>query len=634
MAPRGTRGILATVEDSPGERKGVEMADAGDRSVRIWAWSLFGVALLLRLAHLLTIRSSPFFSILYIDPLMYDEWGMRIAGGQLLSERPFFLDPLYAYFLGGVYALFGHSHTAVVAIQSLLGAAVAPLSFLAARRWLGPGAARTAGVIAAIYLPAIYFDGLLMKPGLTTALTAFLLWRLSVALDERRTWRHWLASGVVLGLTCLTRGNLLLVVPLLVLWVWLRAAGDAQRTWRERLRDRRRRAEALGLAAGVGLVLLLPLAHNLIVGGEFIVTTANAGANFYIGNNPANDTGEYLELPFIRANPKWEQLDFGAEARRRSGRSPMTDREISRFWFGESLRWIRQDPIAWLPLLWRKLRSFWGSWEIPDSVDYYLYREYAPVLRLPIPGFGLLAPLALTGALLALARRGWPRLLLGLTAAYSATVILFFVFSRFRMLIAPALYAQAGFAATELVHRARRRQWRALAAALAVLVAFFAFVNLPVRARTDSLGYRIASALGVPTRPETSSLGHVNLGRGYAALAKTVDETGNLQRAERELRLALQLALRLNHAQIHIELGKVLARQRRDGEAIEVYSAGLQYEPHNPEIHHALGLLYRRQGRIAEAQSAFRRALQVEPRYERSAKALQELEGAAVEQAE
>src|SRR6185295_2494428 len=189
-------------------------------------------------------------------------------------------------------------------------------------------------------------------------------------------------------------------------------------------------------------------------------TTANAGANFYIGNNPGNDTGEYLQLPFIRANPKWEQLDFAAEAKRRTGRADMTDGEISRFWFGESLSWIRRDPGAWPPLLWRKLRSFWGAWEIPDSVDYHLYREYAPVLRLPLPGFGLLAPLALTGAALALRRRGWPRLLLWLVAAYSSTVVLFFVFSRFRMLVAPALYVLAGLAATELVRRARARQVR------------------------------------------------------------------------------------------------------------------------------------------------------------------------------
>ena len=56
---------------------------------------MFIVALAPRLIHLLTIRDSPFFSILYIDPGWYDEWGQRIASGQLIGDGPFFLDPLY-----------------------------------------------------------------------------------------------------------------------------------------------------------------------------------------------------------------------------------------------------------------------------------------------------------------------------------------------------------------------------------------------------------------------------------------------------------------------------------------------------------------------------------------------------------
>ncbi len=46
-------------------------------AVFAWAAGLFVVALALRLLHLVTIRDSPFFSILYIDPLFFDEWGRR-----------------------------------------------------------------------------------------------------------------------------------------------------------------------------------------------------------------------------------------------------------------------------------------------------------------------------------------------------------------------------------------------------------------------------------------------------------------------------------------------------------------------------------------------------------------------------
>ena len=138
----------------------------------VWAVGLFAGALLLRLIHLATIRESPFFVHLMLDPRMYDEWGQRIASGQLFSDRPFFLDPLYPYFLGAVFAVFGHRFEAVVGVQGLLGAAVAPLVYLSARRWFDPTTAKTAGVVAAIYVPSIYFGGLIMKPGFALTLVA------------------------------------------------------------------------------------------------------------------------------------------------------------------------------------------------------------------------------------------------------------------------------------------------------------------------------------------------------------------------------------------------------------------------------------------------------------------------------
>jgi Flp pilus assembly protein TadD len=588
----------------------------------VWAAALFVLALAPRIVHLLTIRDSPFFSLLYIDPLMYDEWGLRIAGGQLLGDRPFFLDPLYPYFLGAVFAIFGHHFEAVAAVQSLLGALVAPLVHLAARRWLDLPAARTAGVIAALYLPSIYFGGLIMKPGLATFLVAVGLWQLSRGLAEPAGRLRWAATGVVWGLACLVRGNLVLVVPPLAAWVLLRGPGPAA----ARALDRHRWREAGPLLAGTLLVLALPAGHNWLVGGEFILTTANAGANFFIGNNPSNATGEYQQLPFIDANPLYEQRDFASEAVRRSGRAAMSDREVSAFWFAESREWIRRNPGDWLRLVWRKTRSFWGAYEIPDSLDYYLYREYAPVLRLPVPGYGLLAPLALLGAALALRRRGWPRLLLVFIAVYSASVVLFFVFSRFRMVIAPALFALAGFGAVELVRRwrsaivERRGLYRTLGAT-GLLLALLVFVNVPVRARTDTWSYRVARAVGLPTRAETSSLGHYNLGVAYARPAKQESERrAPLRLAEVELRTALRLQGRsTEHARIQVELGKVLARQGRNAEAIATYREASGIEPRDYAIHHALGILYERQGDAAQAVAALSTALSLAPRHVASA---------------
>jgi tetratricopeptide (TPR) repeat protein len=273
-------------------------------------------------------------------------------------------------------------------------------------------------------------------------------------------------------------------------------------------------------------------------------------------------------------------------------------------------------------LLLRKVRSFWGAFEIPDSLDYSLYRETAPVLRLPIPGFGLLAPLALVGAALSVRRRGWLRLLLVFGAAYSASVILFFVFSRFRMVLAPALYVFAAHAVVELAQRwrAAARNGRLRAAAIrptAALALALVVVNVPVRARVDSWSFRLARLVRIPVRSETSALGVFNLGAAYAGRAKA--EPGESERflelAEEQLRRALELQLGSAHARIQVELGKVLARQQRNRDAIAMYRDAARIEPTDYRIHHALGLLYRREGEFEEAAAAFGRGLRLEPRH-------------------
>src|SRR5262249_2525339 len=158
---------------------------------------------------------------------------------------------------------------------------------------------------------------------------------------------------------------------------------------------------------------------------------AQAGQNFYLGNNPWAKTGEYDPPPFLRSNPKYEEGDFASEARRITGRM-MTPAECSRFWFQEGLDWIRLHPADWVNRTVLKLRGFFSAYEAPDNIDFYVYREWAPVLRMPLPGFGTVAPLALLGVFLAWQRPGWPRSLVVILVVYVAGVVLFFVLARYR----------------------------------------------------------------------------------------------------------------------------------------------------------------------------------------------------------
>jgi cytochrome c-type biogenesis protein CcmH/NrfG len=296
----------------------------------------------------------------------------------------------------------------------------------------------------------------------------------------------------------------------------------------------------------------------------------------------------------------------------------MSPPEVSRFWFSESTAWIRSDPGAWLRLLWLKFRGYWGAYEIPDNLDFYAYREKTPVLSLPLPGFGVVAPFGLLGAVLAFRKGGWPRLLMLFVVVYSLSVVVFFVFSRFRMAMMPAIFVLAGYGIIQMWNTGRsamadRKKRGALLWRSLLLVAIFMFVNLPVRAPAGSAAVKVAETLGLPVKVADTAIAHLNLGLSLAKQAKEADDPDTLlQMAERELREAVRQEKR--YAKPYVELGKLLANMNRNREAIEMYNEAERLEPGQWRTYHSLGLLYRRLNDLRNAEESFREAAQLNRR--------------------
>lgn len=132
---------------------------------------------------------------------------------------------------------------------------------------------------------------------------------------------------------------------------------------------------------------------------------------------------------------------------------------------------IREQPAFAARAFLRKLALFWNDFEISDSQDQYLLERESPVLRLPLPGFGAVAALALLGLLVSFRSRRSLRLLSAAVAVYSLTVVAFFVFSRYRIQIVPALLPLAAVSAAELVARLRAGVLPRAATAIGVVTA-------------------------------------------------------------------------------------------------------------------------------------------------------------------
>src|SRR5438477_66498 len=143
-----------------------------------WAATLaiFIVAFSLRLVHVWQIHRSPLFNILMGDARGYDEWAQRIAAGDWIGHEVFYQAPLYPYFLGSIYRLAGHNLMVVRIVQALIGSCSCLLIASTASRLFSKRAGVVAGLMLALYAPAIFFDGLLQKSVLDVFFVCLALW--------------------------------------------------------------------------------------------------------------------------------------------------------------------------------------------------------------------------------------------------------------------------------------------------------------------------------------------------------------------------------------------------------------------------------------------------------------------------
>ena len=332
---------------------------------RAWfAAAIFAVALLVRLVHVWQIRRSPFFSLLMGDSRGYDEWARRIAAGEWLGREVFYQAPLYPYLLGVIYAIAGRHLLLVRIVQALIGSASCALLGLAAARLFSTKAGLAAGLILALYAPAIFFDGLLQKSVLDVFFVCLALWLISrtentaedakntgkgISQRSRRSPRFFLyvALGLTMGGLALTRENALVFIVVILAWIITQGLG----------------ARGGGLAAagrsaamflvGLAIVLVPVAARNAYVGGGFYITTSQLGPNLYIGNNPAAD-GTYQSLRFGRGAPEYERQDATELAERALG-TRLTPAEVSGYWTDKALEFVTSRPGAWLALMGRKV---------------------------------------------------------------------------------------------------------------------------------------------------------------------------------------------------------------------------------------------------------------------------------------
>lgn len=427
--------------------------------------ALLCLGLVFRLIFHLQYSGSIFWDDLTIDEQLHLAWANYIASGNIIGDSAFFRAPLYFYFLGALFAITSASLHLILILQYAIGLLTGWLLYRTASEMFS----YTIGVLALmlyIIVPIfIYFEGQFLLDFLILPLSLLILLAVARGCKSKMS-RYFILAGIFLGLTALTRPNILIFAPALAGWVFY---------FIYQKRGARRALTQVALIAVFAVITIAPVTvRNFALSGDLISISSQGGINLYLGNNSEAD-GVSAFMP--KLGHAWEYDDCIRIAEQTEGRS-LSDGEVSDYWYWQAFKFALDEPDKFVPLVVKKTYLLFNNHELSNNRSIPAFFESITVLTILPGGMWLLLPLALIGVI-ARWRQPMVRLVLLFTATYSVSIIMFFVNSRFRLPILTGLIILAAIGIDSIVRSISARKFKALAykAALFLVVAILCAGN-------------------------------------------------------------------------------------------------------------------------------------------------------------
>jgi 4-amino-4-deoxy-L-arabinose transferase-like glycosyltransferase len=375
------------------------------------------------------------------DALDYDRLAHSLIDGRgyvnARGEPSSFRPPLYPAFVAAGYALSGGAVQGVRFLQATLDVGTVALTYLIGRWLFGRGPGLLAALLLSLNLGTVAATGQLLSETFftfllmaTVAVTVRWLW----AMREGRVHAViflGIGAGVLLGAGTLIRGIFLLyTVPLTVVAIWTRWAGEPASDWVPLAPALRKATLRAILVVPLTFVLVLTpwTFRNYRVHGTFVPVTTQLGLMLYASYNPREGV--------FGLNPS-DEITAAAER--------LSEPEASAALVRATLDLIHASPGKALRLEALKVLYFWAplDWEILP-----FYGAFNPT-------YAFIAIWSLFYVALRLPRETssptWPAWLPILY--FFGTALLFIGSPRYRLPVEPLL---ALFAATGLVTLDRR----------------------------------------------------------------------------------------------------------------------------------------------------------------------------------
>ena len=533
---------------------------AFDRSIA----AVLGVAVLYRMIFLVQIRSSAFFQVPLIDSWEYHLDALRILTHGQPHHIAFWHPPAYPYLLAGIYGLTGSTAMLWPALANMLfGVLCVYLTFIIARIVSGPRSAPIAAILALMQPVLMTFEVQRLSVSLECLLN--LLWILLMLLAFRAPDRRLVvfATGIVLGLSIVTRPTVLLLVPVAIVV----------------LASHRR--HIMPFIIGVLLIVSPVTIRNYLVSDEIVLVSSNGGINFFVGNNP-----DFRKTTALRPGSEWSML---------IQRHPDQDGEMaSAEWYREGFRFIAANPgQAVRNNLWKLFQTIHAS-EIIRNIDFKEFRNNATIMRFPGVDFGWLIALAVPG--LCIMTPGSSRRVIALyLVMMMVSIVIFFAATRYRL---PMVHLLAVCASVTILRgtdairsrRFRREDWILAGSAAALLT----LTHLPVQTGLPTDIQRRDTLMNLADVEERS--GDLSAAAGY--LEQVIATDASFPDAYQRLGVYALRRSDLQSARGYFQksrercpgsplpvfnLGIVALRLERYEEALGLFGEAARLDPVNPE---------------------------------------------------
>lgn len=207
--------------------------------------------------------------------------------------------PVYPIFLAFLYSFLGHSYysyLAIFAVQAFLSSLEAVFVCWVGKRIFNPLTGFLAGLVVSFYLPFIKVIQDLELENLVIFMPLLLIISL-LKIESSNSLRSKIIAGVIMGLTILTKGVFLIVLPLLV-FLWF-ITSKLKNNWKT----------ILIIYLSAGAILSIWLGRNFLLYKK-ILFSSQSGASLWIATNP--DYGVYSRgeaKVFFGEQPKLDEAE-------------------------------------------------------------------------------------------------------------------------------------------------------------------------------------------------------------------------------------------------------------------------------------------------------------------------------------